>query len=191
MRRNIPTIFAILALLSLIVCSACVSQPTGDQKPQQNGGFTQVIKPVEPSRINFEEAKAQLIEYRLNSLNEAMNAKTVYYMRSRDVDESGNATGWIFGVLRGSEAEFLVYDRTGWTTLGNATLPSEEIEIDNIVSPDFLFKQNKEIILGNPSPAVPERRDIELQRGFYKLTITSGSTHRILTFNATTGALIT
>jgi hypothetical protein len=111
-------------------------------------------------------------------------------MRSRDVDGSGNATGWIFGVYNGPKAEFLIYDRTGWTTIANATLPSEEIVLDNIVSPDFLFKKNKEIISGNPSPTIPERWDIELQRGIYKLTITSGSSNRILSFNATTGALI-
>jgi hypothetical protein len=191
MRRNIPTIFVISALIILILCSACVSQPSSDKITQQNGGLNQVIKPIEPSRISFEEAKAKLIEYRLNSLNELVNTTTVNYLRSRDVDESGNATGWIFGVFNGGIAEFLIYDRTGWTIIGNATLPSEEINLDNIVSPDFLFRQNKEIISGNPSPVMPERRDIELQRGIYKITITSGSTNRILTFNATTGALIT
>jgi hypothetical protein len=190
MHKSIPIIFAILALFILSLCSACVSQPPGDQNPQQNGGLTQVIKPVEVSRISFEEAKAKLIEYRLNEINEPVNAKTLYYMRSRDVDGSGNATGWIFGVYNGPKAEFLIYDRTGWTTIANATLPSEEIVLDNIVSPDFLFKKNKEIISGNPSPAIPERWDIELQRGIYKLTITSGSSNRILSFNATTGALI-
>jgi hypothetical protein len=118
------------------------------------------------------------------------NVTTVNYMRARDLDESGNAIGWIFGVYNGNKAEFLAYDRIGWTTIANATLPSEAIVLDNVVSPDLLFKKNKEMISGNPSPAIPERRDIELQRGIYTLTITSGSTSRTLTFNATTGALI-
>ncbi len=72
----------------------------------------------------------------------------------------------------------------------NVTLPSEEIILDTIVTPDNLFSQNKAVISGNPSPAIPERWDLELQRGIYTLTITSGSSTRILTFNATTGALI-
>jgi len=191
MHKSIPMIFAILALFVLSLCSACVTQPPGDQKPQQNGGLTQVINPVEVSRISFEEAKAKLVEYRLNDLTEPGKANSVYYMRSRDADGSGNATGWIFGVYNGPKAEFLVYDRTGWTTIANATLPSEEFVLDNVVSPVFLFEKNKEMISRNPSPAIPERRDIELQRGIYKLTITSGSTTRILSFNATTGTLIT
>jgi hypothetical protein len=191
MRRNFPTIFVILMLIILIWCSACVSQSSSDKIPQQKEGLTEVVKPVEPQRMNFEMIKAELIAYRLDLINDPITAKTVNYMRSRDVDESGNANGWIFGVYNGSEAEFLVYDQTGWTTIRNATLPSDTIVLDTIVSPDFLFKQNKELISGNPSPAIPERRDLELQRGVYKLTITSGNNSRVLKFNATTGALIT
>ena len=207
MRRNIPLSFAILGLLSLILCSACVSQPPANQTTRQDAGLTQTTTvPVDSLRISFEEAKAKLADYRINALNESGNvipvkyirrdldlsgnATTVNYMRSRDLDLSGDATGWIFGVYTGNKAEFLVYDRTGWTTIANATLPSEAIVLDTIVSPDFLFEKNKEMISGNSSPAIPERRDIELQRGIYTLTITSGSTSRTLTFNATTGALI-
>ena len=213
MRRNIPIIFTILGLLSLILCSACVSQPPANQTTQHDAGLTQTTTvPVDNLRISFEEAKARLADYRINALNEnalnesgnattvklmrsrvpegSGNVTTVNYMRARDLDESGNAIGWIFGVYNGNKAEFLAYDRIGWTTIANATLPSEAIALDTIVSPGFLFKMNKEMISGNPSLAIPERRDIELQRGIYTLTITSGSTSRTLTFNATTGALI-
>ena len=207
MRRNIPLSFAILGLLSLILCSACVSQPPANQTTRQDAGLTQTTTvPVDSLRISFEEAKAKLADYRINALNESGNvipvkyirrdldlsgnATTVNYMRSRDLDESGDAIGWIFGVYNGDKAEFLTYDRTGWTVIANATLPSEAIALDTIVSPGFLFKMNKEMISGNSSPTIPERRDIELQRGIYTLTITSGSTTRTLTFNATTGALI-
>jgi len=212
MRRNIPIIFTILGLLSLILCSACVSQPPANQTTQHDAGLAQTTVPVDNLRISFEEAKARLADYRINALNEnalnesgnattvklmrsrvpegSGNVTTVNYMRARDLDESGNAIGWIFGVYNGNKAEFLAYDRIGWTTIANATLPSEAIALDTIVSPGFLFKMNKEMISGNPSLAIPERRDIELQRGMYTLTITSGSTSRTLTFNATTGALI-
>jgi hypothetical protein len=146
---------------------------------------------ADSSLISFEEAKEKLVEYQINNLIEPVNGKKVYYLRSRDVDGSGNATGWTFGIYNGNEAEFLVYDRTGWTTIANATLPSEEIVLDKIVSPGRLFSQNKAVLAGNPSLAIPEQRDIELQRGIYKITITSGNAGRIITFNATTGALIT
>jgi len=191
MHKSIPIIFAILALFALILCSACVSQPTANQTSQQNIGLSQINIQADNSPISFEEAKAKLAEYRLNNLNEPVNANSVYYMRSKGVDESGNATGWIFGINNGNETEFWIYERTGWTTIANATLPSEEVILDNIVSPGRLFNQNKAVLAGNTSLAIPEQREIELQRGIYKITITSGSASRILTFNATTGALIT
>jgi hypothetical protein len=190
MRKFIPIIFSILILLVLILGSGCVTESSPSQINPQDIGITQTVQ-ADNFRISFEEAKAKLTDYKMNALNEPVNTTTVNYMRSRDVDGSGNATGWIFGVYRGGMAEFLVYDRTGWTTIANATFPSEEIVLDSVVSPDFLFKKNKEMISGNPSPTIPERWDIELQRGIYKLIITSGSTHRTLTFNATTGTLIT
>jgi hypothetical protein len=191
MHKSIPIIFAIFALFVFSLCSACVTQPQENQTSQQNTGLSQINIQEDNSPISFEEAKAKLVEYRLNDLNEPVNTNSVYYMRSRDVDGSGNATGWIFGVYNGNQSEFLVYDRTGWTTIANATLTSEEIVLDNVVSPGSLFSQNKAVISGNPSLVIPERRNIELQQGIYKLTITSGSTTRTLTFNATTGALIT
>ena len=191
MHKSIPMIFAILALFVLSLCSACVTQPPENQTSQQNTGLSQINIQVDNSHISFEEAKAKLVEYRLNNLNEPLTANSVYYLRSRDMDGSGNATGWTFGIYNRNKSEFLVYDRTGWTTIANATLPSEEIFLDKVVSPGSLFSQNKAAISGIPSLAIPERRDIELQRGIYKLTITSGSTTRILSFNATTGTLIT
>jgi hypothetical protein len=191
MRRNNPTIFAILALLIMILCSACISQPPANQTSGNNAGLAQITVAADSSRISFEEARQILREYRSDSLNESADGKTAYYMLSRDVDEAGNATSWIFGVSSGSAAEFLVYDKTGMTTIPwNATLPAEAIVTDSIVSPGSLFSQNKAVIAGSSSPAIPERWDLELQRGIYTLTIISGNSSRSLTFNATTGALI-
>lgn len=189
MRRNIPIIFSILILFILILYSGCLT-PSSEQNTQQDVGLIGISEQAGTSRISFDEAKATLVEYRINALHETANVTTVHYMRSRDVDGSGNASGWIFGVYEGNMAEFLEYDRTGWTTIKNATLPSDAIDLDNVVSPELLFKKNKEIITGKPSAAISERRDIELQRSIYTLTIISGSTLRTLTFNATTGELI-
>lgn len=191
MHKTIPIIFAILALFILSLCSACVSQPPENQTPGQNVGLTQITVPVDSSRISFEEARQSLREHGSDSSTGPDNINSLYYMLSRDIDESGNATSWIFGVSQQSGAEFLVYEKTGWTTIPwNTTLPTEKITIDNIVSPGSLLSQNKGMISGNQSLTIPERVDLELQKGVYTLTINSGGPIRILTFNATTGALI-
>jgi hypothetical protein len=55
-----------------------------------------------------------------------------------------------------------------------------------------LFTHNKEVILGTSSPSpIPQLRDLELQEGIYKLALYSDGKGRTLSFNSTTGELIT
>jgi hypothetical protein len=191
MRRNIPAIFVIPTLIVLILCSACVSQSPANQPSKQNGGLKQIIIPEESPYISFDVAHQNLRDYRPDPTNESIPIKTVYTIYGMNIDGSGNATSWIFGVRHSGGTELLAYDRSGWVKIPwNAPLLSEEIDMDRIVSPNSLFSQNNAIILSNPSPTSPERRDLELSRGIYTLTITSGSKERILAFNATTGVLI-
>ena len=193
MQKSIPMVLAFTVLLALILCCACASQSSPDQTSEKNVGFTQITESADSSRISFNQAWQNLREYRSGILNEPGDGQTgVYYILARDVDASGDATSWIFGVKLGTGSELVVFDQSGWTTIPwNATLPSEVIDIDNIASPDMVFKQNNAVIIGNSPPSVSERRDLELQRGVYTLTITSDGVGRILTFNATTGVLIT
>jgi hypothetical protein len=191
MHKSIPIIFAILALFILSICSACVSQPPENQTQGKNTGLTQITVPVDSSRISFGEAQQSLREFGLNSSTEPDNSDSIYYMLSRDIDGSGNASIWIFGVSRQSGDEFLIYEKTGWTSVPwNATLLSEAINLDTIISPGRLISQNQAVISGNTPLAIPERWDLELQRGIYTLTIISGNSSRSLTFDATSGALI-
>ncbi|HZK30593.1 MAG TPA: hypothetical protein VFC43_05080 [Methanoregula sp.] len=189
MRRNIPTIFSIMTLVALILICACLAQSPADQSSRP-GGLTQITPASEGSRLSFETAKQNFLEYRSESTNDIETRKNVNYMLSRDMDDHGNARTWIFGVYGEKGPVYLINDITGWTTIENVTLPSEKISLDTIVTPENLLKQNRAAILNNPSPGVTERWDLELQRGVYTLTITSGSSARSLIFNATTGALI-
>jgi len=190
MRKIIHAIFVISTLVVLVMCSACVLPSFGEQKKQE-GGLTQVTVPAETSRISFEEAYQKLKDYRTDSLSGSENVTRIYYILAKDVDASGNAVSWAFGVKNTTTPEMFIYNGKGWTVIPwiITTLPSKEISVENIVSPGNLFTKNKAIILSSPS-SIPERRDLELQEGIYKLTLYSGSTSRMLIFNATTGALI-
>jgi hypothetical protein len=189
MRRNFHVIFVILMLIILIISSACVSQPSSDKITQQNGGLYQISE--ESSYISFDTAHQNLKDYRPDSTNESTAPKSIFYIHGTNVDESGNATSWIFGVRHSGGTELLAFDRSGWKQIPwSAPALSEEIVVSTIITPERLFSMNKVIILSNPPPTNPERRDLDLIRGIYTLTITSGSRNRILTFNATTGKLI-
>jgi hypothetical protein len=186
MCRNIPAIFAISALVVLILCSACVLPGS---ESQVNVGLSQVTTPEISQYINFEEAKQ---EYESYSFKISGETSPVYHLFARDVDGSGNALTWLFGVRQGSGTRLLMYDRTGWKIIPwNATLPSEEIILNQIMSPNTLFSQNKQVLSDNSSSSTQERRDLELKEGTYRVTIDTGSMSRTLTFNATTGVLIT
>jgi hypothetical protein len=191
MRRNIPASFAITTLIALMLISACIAQPPAQMSSQQDQGLARITTNGESSRISFTEAEQNLWEYIPNSMSDTGNGKNVYYMLSRDLDESGNSTRWIFGISGNNGPVFLVIDKAGWTMIENVVLPPEPIVFENIVTPEALFKQNRAVIFTNPSTGVPERRDLELQRGVYTLTITSGNSSRSLIFNAATGVLIT
>jgi hypothetical protein len=192
MRKNIPTIFVISALVALVLCSACVFPSFGEQKKQERG-LTQVTLVGENSRISFEEAYQNLKDYRMDSSGVSPVDKRIFYILARDVDDSGNAMSWIFGVNNGKDDRLLIYETSGWTVFPNSnpTFSSEEILVDRIVSPGNLITSNKAIIAKTLSSTIPDRRDLELQEGIYKLNVYSGNTGKVLKFNATTGVLIT
>jgi hypothetical protein len=188
MHKSIPIVFALVALFILSLCSGCATQSEPNQTYQANGGFAMVSEGS--SFISFDVAHTKLLNYRPDPENESIDVKTVYYIHGTNVDDSGNASGWIFGVRHTGKTELLAYDRSGWKKIPwSAPYGLEEIDLDRIVSPGMLFNRNTGAILGNPSQTIPDRRDLELMQGIYTLTI-SGSKDRILTFNATTGELI-
>ena len=189
MRRNIPTIFSIMTLVVLILFCACIAQSPADQSSPQ-GGLTQITPASEGSRLSFETAKQNFLEYLSESTNDTENRKNVHYLLARDIDEQGNGRTWIFGVTGEKGPVYLVNEISGWTSIENVTLPSDTISLDTIVTPENLLTQNRTAIMNSPTPGVTERWDLELQRGVYTLTITSGNSPRNLIFNATTGALI-
>ena len=187
MRRNIPTISVILLLGILVLCSACTS---GNEKTLPDGGLSQVATQELPATISFEEAIQEFRNY--NSISGSAENVPVYYLISKGVDGSGNASSWMFGVYQENRSVLLVYDRTGWSiNPWNVTLPQEEIPMNTVLPPSELFKRNTEALSNLSAPQSPESRELILKEGVYTLTLRSGSTTRALMFNATTGGLIT
>jgi hypothetical protein len=192
MRKIIHAIFVISALVALVLCSACVF-PSFEEQKIQDGGPVQVAVPVESSRISFDVALQNLKNYQEDSSKGSESVKRIYYILAKDVDGSGNAISWVFGVNYGTGNKLLIYEKNGWTIFSksNTTLPSNEIDVDRIISPTNLFSNNKDTILSIASSANPEMRDLELQQGNYTLTLYTGNTTKILAFNAYTGMVIT
>ena len=171
MRKNIRAIFVISALVALVLCSACVFPSLESEKPQEEWPFpgysARNIHII--SVLKKQNRNSKIIQL----INGSAERLPIYYIFSQDVDNSGNAETWLFGVRHSTGTELLMYDRTGWKIIPwNATLPSEEIILNQVVSPNTLFIQNKDVIFSASSPSIPERRDLELKQGVYTLTIT-------------------
>ena len=189
MHKFIPIIFSILILL--VISSACVTQSSSNQTNPQDVGITRISSMADSTYISFDVAQQNLLTYQPDSTSQSADIKTIYTIHGMNVNESGYAASWIFGVRISNVTELLAYGPGGWIKIPYRTsFPSEEIDVGKIVPPGRLFSQNNAVILSNPSKTVPERRDLDLKQGIYTLTMTSDSTVRTLTFNATTGELI-
>jgi hypothetical protein len=197
MRSYLPLILAIILLSGLVFCGACTSQPATNQTPQQNlSPKTDVgLVPLNMSQgsafVRFEDAIDHLKEPDIKTPDSNNAATRILFVLGGNLDNAGNAKRWVFGINKGVTNELWVYDPSGWTVIPySGTLPQEEIVPSSLMSPDRLFTKNHDAILGNPLSTAPEKRDLDLRNGTYQITIASGSTSRILIFNATSGEAI-
>lgn len=190
MRTGISSFFAVLMLLGLILGAGCSApSPAGQTAPAPNGtpvsGFTRISP--ETGSVPFDEAYRNLRQYPPEAPDISSRTMPVYYIHGTDIDLTGNASAWIFGVRSAGETVLLSYSGGGWQRIPwNVSLGGDGIDMEKIVTPDRLFSQNSAALEGTAG-----RRDLDFTRGDYTLTSMSGSTERVLTFNATTGKPVT
>jgi len=198
MHKDLPSIFIIALLITVCLFSACISpfapanqtpeMPPLNASPTIDVGIVSIEMTPNQEYISFDEARANLKQSELLSLDVFPKPTRILFIQGGDLDESGNARHWVFGVHKGEINELRVYDRSGWTIIPlDNDISAGEIDLDRVVSPTALFDQNK---IQSSSSVIPAQRDIELKNGIYKVTITSGSTSEILMFNATTGSAV-
>jgi hypothetical protein len=197
MRSYLPLILTMIVLASLVFCSACTSQPAPNQTPQQNlSPKTDVgLVPLNMSKgsqfVSFEDAIDHFGEPDINTPDSNNAATRILFILGGNLDNAGNAQRWVFGINKGVTNNLWVYDPSGWTVIPySGTLPHEEIVPSSLMSPGRLFTINHDAILGDQLSAAPEKRDLDLRNGTYRITITSGSTSRTLIFNATSGEAV-
>ena len=197
MRSYLPLILTMILLASLAFCSACMSQPAANQTPQKNlSPKTDIgLVPLNMSKgaefVSFKDAIDRLGEPNINTPDSNSAATRILFIQGGNLDKEGNAQRWVFGINKGVTNDLWVYDPSGWTVIPySGSLPREEIVPSSLTSPDRLFTINHEAILGDPLSTAPEKRDLDLRNGTYQITIASGSTSRILIFNATSGEAV-
>jgi hypothetical protein len=195
--RSFPvTIIVIILLISGCFLSACISDKTESQPPAAIVVASPLPTPVPV--ISFDTARDNLGSYldtdpRTNpdgvkSYLKANETISIRFIQGMNIDTSGNARVWTFGVQTKTGNELRAYDQSGWTIIPlNETFSSGEIVLDHIISPSALIEMNRDAI-SQMSSSGASLRNVELNDGVY--TITFRGTPKILRFDATTGAPI-
>lgn len=198
MRTMVHAVFLSILLAAFCFSSACIFQPAPETPapvpaettmlPAINEGLTQLnVSAGFPTTLTYADGR---LREEMRKYGDAVGKVHVFYVSGKDLDTSGRAATWVFGVGHSPDNEMISFDGSSWTpSKYSGTLSSAEITMDHIVSPQELFNRSGEEIAKRAPPGTPVR-DLVLSDGAYTLTLRSGSDTRVLTFDATTGALI-
>lgn len=206
-------IIGILILLAIVcIIAGCSSGPLPgvwpNKTPEQvNFGFSSASNPVTGgeyrsemaanalSDLIFPDARQPVVFDELGQNTTPLAEKSpdihIFSINGNNINQSGFATRWTYGVRHLNRTYILTYDRYGERlTEWNARMPEGEIFLDQIVSPAELIDRNRAVIFTTPDAAVTETRDLALGRGMYSLTISGHGRSRVLLFDAKTGTVL-
>ena len=154
-----------------------------------DAGLQTVSGTTQSSLTTFEEAQDQLQQH-LKGTPSSSNF-TLHYIRGTDLDVSGRAAHWVFGVRYDNQSVLMYYDAPGWRSASwEGAAPEKEITIESFTSPRSVIRRNAELLSGgDPVEKILIRR-LELGNGKYRITMERRGTERIFVFDAGSGELI-
>ncbi|MFA5221429.1 MAG: hypothetical protein WC391_03985 [Methanoregula sp.] len=192
---------SILFLAIILVCAFCIGaafvlpalQPKSSAPAHitpGNVGITaiQPLALIQPIEMQFalNEIKRYQPDPAMNRMNE-----TIHYIGAKNLNDAGAATSWIFGVRNNNVTTIYIYDRNGVAIIPwDAGLPLQDIDFSTVLTPGELITSDRLQIPSINSSLVQTGVVLELMDGNYIITRPQGSSPQILTFNATTGALV-
>jgi hypothetical protein len=167
-----------LVCLALIL-SGCSTAP---ENPVPAGKGFSVVPPA--AHVQY-----QSLDDSLNALDESISLRSqsamryrIYYIEGDNVTPEGKAEQWILGVAQEGDRYFFVDNPTGSDiTPWRAWLPSQEIVLDQVVSPAALIQGSN--LLSNV-----QIRSLILADGVYTVTyLNADNTTTTVLFDAKTG----
>jgi len=189
---------AVGLVIILCLCAACLFSPSEPAPTALNNTSVNVgIMPIpgnssilnEPFTLGDAES-AVTQEYQTQA-NGTMQNPSFFYIRGENVDTSGKAQRWVFGIREANTTSMLVYDTTGIARIALPEgLPEQEIIPANVLSPADIIKIAYPATGSGSSGQNTGVVDMELMNGEYTVTGSSGSHQPAIVINATTGVLI-
>ena len=197
MRRSSITILLITAVIIGLVGIAYFTgaipfgNSPGDLQTDSNadGGLQTVSGTTQSSLTTFEEALDQLQQH-LQATPSSSNF-TLHYIRGTDLDVSGRAAHWVFGVRYDNQSVLMYYDAPGWRSVSwEGAAPEKEIVADSVVSPSSIIKRNKGVLYASDPQREGLIKRMDLMNGKYTITMERQGTQQTFVFDAGSGVVI-
>ena len=189
--------FSILMLAVIFTMGCSSSGPSVNQTPSAAAttvtvsGFVPNNLTTQVPLVNFGDASDLLAATTFDYGDGTSGPGHIHLIHGIGLDENANATAWLFTVEHGNQTSLVSFDTQGQEIMNwSSVYPQQEIFLSSIIQPYDLFEKNKETISPVNQSTAPESRDLVLANNNYTLTITGTGIHKVFTFDATTGALI-
>lgn len=189
----------VLFLLLFSLHAGCVSfgskgTANGTGLAGETPSGTSPIKDItsrNPPKVSLDDAMSALTEAEQDGGID-IQGMTIRQVDGFGVDSSGLARTWVLGMAGEGKTTLLSYSDGEWKNLDmpNISMPEGEVKIDQLISPQDLFKQNLIQIVKEMNRLKVGEADLTLDQNTYQITIRSASGSSILSFNAKTGELI-
>jgi hypothetical protein len=116
---------------------------------------------------------------------------TLHYIRGTDLDFSGRAAHWVFGVRYGNQSVLMYYDAPGWRSVSwEGALPEKEIGEGSFVPLTKFINRNAGILYASDQQREGLIRRMELMNGKYSVTMERLGRQQTFVFDAASGELI-
>jgi hypothetical protein len=190
--------FAGLLLFLLFLCAGCIS--IGPPPPREDQGGLAVPQTSENpiQDITSRNAPKVSLEDALNALPAAeqegsisVRGLSITKVWGYGVDSAGLARTWVLGTQGGGRTALFTYTDGEWRDLDLPTsLPQGEVKMDNLISPQDLFRKNLKTIVREMDRLRVGECDLTLDEDTYQIIIHSASESLTLSFSAKTGELM-
>lgn len=186
--------FMALALIVILLsfCSGCVSGPSVQNQTVLTTPTVTELRVVPltgnntiPESYMLEDAVAAITTNYQNQAGTGAQNFSICYIKGTNVDVSGKAQHWLFGIREGNLTTMRVYDHHGISRMTwKQWLPDQEIDTKTILPPE------KIIGIAYPGNQIVTNLELEVSNGEYTVTAPLGEKPREFTINATSGVLI-
>jgi hypothetical protein len=195
--RRLTILFLAVVLILVFCFGAALVLPTLQPKPAvpanitpKSIGITEIHESALIRPIDMQYAITEIEKYQMDLAVNRTNT-TIRYIGAKNLDAAGEATSWIFGVGKDNMTTIYTYDRNGVAEIPwDAGLPEQEIDLSTVLTPRELITSNHIRVPVTNASQEQSGVMLEMMDGSYIVTYPPGSSPHTLTFNATTGALI-